>query len=289
MHFLMAIFFAANLAQADTRYDQVKKYITDLAHQFPATTELIELGDSDSGEKIMGLRIGNGPTKNLLVATHHGNEYGSTEVAKGFAASLAQSPIPGQTMYVFPVLNISGYNANSRYERLAGEYLDPNRNYPGPCGTEGPFTLKSTHALANFVDREQVVGVATLHTYFPAVVYPWGISTHDLSTPYDADFKKLVELATQWSHYQTGNSTEVIYPADGTFEDYVFWKHGIWSLLYELGYSHSPDANAVEEMIRVNVPGLRAAFAASPLERAPHHDFSGKCDARLQSLDRHDE
>ncbi len=282
---------AAAGATAQTRYEKVKSFMTELTQQYAATTSQIDIGLSDSGERILGLRIGNGPVKNLLVATHHGNEYGSTEVAKAFAADLAKAPIDGQTIYVIPVLNIAGYNTNDRYERTAAtsRRYDPNRNYPGPCGTEGPFTLKSTQAIAELIDKENVVNSATLHTHYPAVVYPWGMSTHDTTTGYETEFMRLVNLASQFSKYATGNSTDVIYPADGTFEDYAYWKHGIWSLLYELGYSHSPTPSAVAELIRVNVPGLRLVFENSPKVRAPDHEFKGRCDRNLKTLDRHDE
>ena len=39
-----------------------------------------------SGDTIIGLKIGNGPVNNLVVGTHHGNEYGATEVTRAFAA-----------------------------------------------------------------------------------------------------------------------------------------------------------------------------------------------------------
>src|SRR5207248_223649 len=118
------------------------------------------------------------------------------------------------------------------YESAGEGSYDPNRDYPGPCGTEGPHKLKSTKALAQFVADKGIVASATLHTFYPVVAYPWGISTHDLSTPYDDLFKMLATSAVTESHYPIGNSTEAIYPADGTYEDYAFWKHGIWSLLF---------------------------------------------------------
>lgn len=272
-----------------TSYSDVSAFVYQLASQYPGKTQVFELGLSDTGEKIVGLRVGDGAVKNLVVATHHGNEYGSTEVAKAFAQSVAESPISGQTVYVIPVLNITGYNNGERWETIKGHAYDPNRDYPGPCGTEGPFHLKSTAALARFIDAEGIVASQTLHTYYPAVVYPWGISTQDLSTPYDDLFKLLVQAATVESHYPVGNSTEVIYPADGTFEDYAFWKHGIWSLLFELGTSHKPTPSTIKEMIRINIPGMRRMLEQAPLARAEKHNFTGKCNSRLFGLDRHDE
>ena len=269
-------------------YKQVQAFMNGVAQKY-SSAKIFDLGASDSGETIQGLRIGNGPVKNLVVATHHGNEYGSTEVAKAFAESVAANPIANQTVYVIPVLNINGYNTNTRTEMANGRSWDPNRNYPGPCGTEGPFTLKDTQALANFVDREQIVASATLHTFYPVVAYPWGIDSHDLSTPYDDLFRKLSAAAVQETHYQTGNSTQTIYPADGTFEDYSFWKHGMWTLLFELGYSHSPSSSDVQAMIQGNVPGLRRMLEQAPTKRADKHDFTGHCNLRFNYLDRHDE
>jgi carboxypeptidase T len=272
-------------------YQDVQKFMRDLVAKYPQNVRSFVLGASDSGQNIEGVMIGNGPVKNLVVASHHGNEYGSVEVARGVAASLAEHPITGQTIYVIPVLNINGYNAKDRLESAAGNAFDPNRNYPGPCGTEGPFTLKSTQALAKFVDKEGIVASATLHTFYPAVVYPWGLGTQDLSTPYDDLFKGLVQAATVESKYQTGNSTEVIYAANGTYEDYAFWKHGIWSLLFELGNSHNPSGNDVAEMVATNVPGIRRMMEQAPRVRAEDHAFKGHCD-KLMSLrrpDKHDE
>jgi hypothetical protein len=149
--------------------------------------------------------------------------------------------------------------------------------------------LKSTAALARFINDKKIVSSATLHTFSPAVLYPWGLSSHDLKTGYESIYQGLVLDATRESHYATGNSTELLYPADGTYEDYAFNEHGIWSLLFEIGYSHSPNPDAVRTAVLVNVPGIRRMLESAPTERASKHRFAGKCDRSLISLDRHDE
>jgi len=281
--------FASDSSQK--QYSDVKNFFHELVRTHPQTARSVIVGPSDSGEIIEGVVIGHGPIHNLVVGTHHGNEYGSTEVAMAFAASIADNPIADQTIYVIPVLNISGYNAKEREERDArGYYRDPNRDYPGPCGTEGPHYLKSTAALAKFIAQENIIVSATLHTYYPAVVYPWGISTYDVSTLYDDIFKTMANNATEISRYTVGNSTQVIYPADGCYEDYAFWKSGVWSMLFELGYSHHPSQTEINEMIRTNVPGLRKMLEQAPREKAANHDFTGHCEVRrFAHLDKHDE
>ena len=264
-----------------TNYDKVVSTLQQIAEQNPANAQLISIGVSDQGVPIQALQIGAGDVNSLIVGTHHGNEYGSTAVALGLADSLAKNPVKGQTVYIIPVLNITGYNKNNRNESGIKGSFDPNRDYTGPCKSGATFNLKSTKALSDFLEAKNIQISATLHTYWPAVVYPWGISTQDLSTPYDAQYIELVKAATQESNYQIGNNTQVLYPADGTFEDYAYWKHGIWSLLFELGFSHNPDSTAIKNMVDVNTPGIRRFLENSPKQRVTNHAFVGKCDARL--------
>lgn len=268
-----------------TNYQTVTQKLAEYAAANPTEVEQIVIGVNNQGEQIQGLKIGHGPTPALVVGMHHGNEYGSTAVALGVAESFSKQPLPGYTVYVVPVLNISGYNKGSRYETGSGQTLDANRDYPSPCKSGANFQLRSTDALARFVDEKNIVISATLHTYWPAVLYPWGISTSDLSTPYDKQFIQLAKDATLESGYQSGNSTEMLYAADGTFEDYAFWKHGIWSLLFEIGFSHSPDPSAVQTMVRTNVPGIRRFIENAPITRATDHLFIGQCDgSRMQRI-----
>lgn len=272
-------------------YSDVQTFLYALKAQYPQRVEVFTLGQGDDGRTIEGIRIGKGAHKTLVVATHHGNEYGSTEVAKAIALALAENPIPGQTVAIIPVLNLSGFDRRSRNERnRAGKNVDPNRDYPGPCKPDLPsFQLKSTQLLADWINQESIIASATLHTYYPGVLYPWGISTREISTPYDAKFIELGQAATQESGYAVGNSTELLYAADGTFEDYAFWRHGIWSLLFELGHSHRPTQAEVERMIEVNVPGLRRFLEMAPLARARDHGFTGECQTQLRAFDRKDE
>lgn len=277
------------LAQSESgskrTYDDVQKVLRDIASTNSATAKLVEVGPSDSGKTIEALQIGNGPVNQLVVATHHGNEYGSTEVALAFAKDIAEHPLDGKTIYVLPVLNIDGYNRKNRTERANGVPRDPNRDYPGPCATEGPFKLKSTKSLADFIAAKNIIASATMHTYWKAVLYPWGNSATSYSTLYDNLFIKLAQAATAVSNYTIGFSGEVIYPADGTFEDYAYWQHGIWSLLFEIGESHSPNANDVDKLKRDNVPGLRRMMESAQTARADNHAFTAGC--RRASFDPH--
>lgn len=288
---LISILFFAFNSQADIQVSRNYKGAVDFMHalaaKYPSTTKLMTLGTSDAGVAIEGLVIGDGPVKNLLVATHHGNEYGSTELAINFAESLAITPIQGQSITIIPVLNIEGYNRRVRNETVNRQSLDLNRDYPSPCGTEGPFFSKSTKALADYITKNDIVVSSTIHTFSPAVLYPWGISTTDVETNYTPKFTELGNAATFLSRYVVGNSTLLLYPADGAFEDYAFWKHGIWSMLFEVGGSHNPSLKSLTAMIDANVPGLRKMYEIAPTTRAESHDFTGRCDTMMKILDLH--
>jgi len=279
--FILAVSGFTSINLAATPYDQVMQRIDQIALSNPAQVQVFTMGTNNQGQPIKGLKVGQGAVAALVVATHHGNEYGSTATALAVAESLAKNPIAQLSVYVIPVLNISGYNRSDRYEQLtSAKVIDANRDYSGPCVRTKTFQLKSTESLAKFIDEKNIVISATLHTYWPAVLYPWGISSTDLSTPHENQFKELVSFAAQDSHYQTGNNTQVLYPADGTFEDYAYWKHGIWSLLFELGFTHNPDPTAIKNMVDANVPGVRRFLEKAPRTRAPTHEFSGHCDSR---------
>lgn len=266
-------------------YAEVIKELEELAARHTDSAEIFELGVADSGAIIKGLRIGDGPIHNLLVGTHHGNEFAAAELALAFASHALEQPLDEQTLWIIPVLNASGYDRRDRYERAGFSSYDPNRDYPGPCGSDGPFHLKSTRALADFIARVPVVNAATIHTYMPAVLYPWGNSTDHVDTEHTAEFVLMAQDATFLSHYTVGNSTAELYPADGTFEDYAYWTHGVWAMLFEVGTNHNPSENQVAEMIRTNVPGLRRMFERGPIERATPHVFQGPCSGWSKILD----
>lgn len=279
---LLSLFLMPSANAATSNYNQVVANLKKITQENPQSAQMFNLGMSDAGQMIVGVKIGSGEVADLVVGTHHGNEYGSTAVAMGAAEAFAKDPLPGHTVYVIPVLNISGYNSKQREERIGRGSVDPNRDYPGPCVTGKPHRLKATKLLADFIASHNIISSATLHTFFPAVLYPFGFSTNDTETKDDSAFIGLSKAATVESRYNIGNSKELLYAADGAFEDYAYWKHGVWSLLFEMGTSHNPSASQTKKMIADNVPGLRRFFEMAPKTRSANHAFTGRCDLNVR-------
>jgi len=282
LHSLFSLFLMSSASAATSNYNKVVANLQKMVRANPQNAQMFNLGMSNAGQMIVGVKVGTGPVADLVVGTHHGNEYGSTAVAMGAAEAFAKDPIPGHTVYVIPVLNISGYNAREREERIGRSTIDPNRDYPGPCITTKPHHSKATKLLADFIVSKNIIASATLHTFFPAVLYPFGFSTNDTETKDDSAFIGLSKAATVESRYNIGNSKELLYAADGAFEDYAYWKHGIWSLLFELGSTHDPSSNQLKKLVADNVPGLRRFFEMAPKERSTNHAFTGRCNHNVR-------
>lgn len=275
------------ISNAETRYERVERIVNEVHKANPSNTKVFRL-PTYVNESLIGIEIGDGNIEDLIVATHHGNEYGSTELALALIQSFAQKQIPGRKTVIIPVINVSGYNANQR-----GEHgYDPNRDWEGPCGNAHgtPFQLKSISAVRDFIARRNFIMAITLHTYHPSVTYPWGGEENSV-TDHTSEFAQIASLAVQHNNYYTGTSANVIYPARGIMEDYVFWRHGVWGFLFELGTSHNPTSEDIKKIISDNVPAITSMLTGGPTQRATKTAFKGKCtDWFIQSLlDLHDE
>ncbi len=279
LFYALALAFST-FAQGATRYDGVIKFTQELHATNPSTTELFEL--KTSSKPLIGLKIGTGPINQLILGTHHGNEYGATEVTKALMKDLAANPLPNAAVYVIPVVNVSGYNLNERRENG----LDPNRDYPGPCGSASgrPFKLSSIKAVSDFMETKQFVMALTLHTYSSVIAYPWSFNYNEPSA-HDSELSSLASVAANINGYKAGKTPDLLYTTRGDFESFGFWKFGTWTFLFELGTSHTPSHGDVDEMIQKNVPAMRALLASSPTTRATNHSFSGTCQRGLEDDD----
>ncbi|MBY0369582.1 hypothetical protein K2X33_02780 [bacterium] len=244
--FALAVVLTAQGLRAETgAYKTIVDQMRQIETAHPKTAAVFSIGNNQDGVPLYALRISTDPSKmdankigQLVVGTHHGNERHAAVSAMHFAQRLVtkyesnvvwQSRLADTEFTVLPVLNVSGYNSNRREE--AGR--DPNRNYAGPCNSSQP-TLGSIKALVQFLTTRLFAATVTIHGYIGVLAYPWGFATTHVETRDQATFDALAKEAASHNGYRYGTSTDTIYPATGTYEDYVYWKHGIWSLLVEL-------------------------------------------------------
>lgn len=243
---LLAVAFHGAVARAETTaYDRILVEISELETKNRDLVSTFDIGLNDIGIPIRALRISTNPghtdrTKigHLIVATHHGDERHAPVLAMHIARSLVvqyrsprmlQGRLPDTEWTIVPVLNISGYNTNTRNEFRR----DSNREYPGPCNS-GASTLGSIRSLMQLLQSRPYTATATIHGYLGAMTYPWGFATTETHTLDDAKYAALMREATQFNRYPYGRSGDVVYPVFGSYEDWVYWKHGVWSVLVEL-------------------------------------------------------
>ena len=272
----------ANAAPATGRYKAIVDSLQVLQTQYAGISSIYSIGANDDGVDILAMRVSIHPTQmdpqkigQLVVGTHHGNELKAADFTMAFLTNLLQryssselyrGNLADMEWTVVPVLNISGYNANDRYEH--GQ--DPNRDYPGPCISAKGGKLKSISLMMDVLARRQYVGSLTVHGYAGALTYPWGVDVSDTHSNDQNQFETVTAKAAALAGYRHGTSTDVVYPCDGAFEDYTYWKHGMWSLLLELRDGSASD-------IKATVAGTSLYFDLLDSSPSVKNQLTGQC------------
>ncbi len=264
------------------RYKLIVDQMKALEQSYPSYLSIFSLGQNDEGTDLYAMRISITPNQldpqkigHLIVSTHHGNESAAPvftvrytrQLLERFASDeLWKTNLANEEWTILPVLNVSGYNANNRYEHG----YDPNRDYAGPCHSDPGGKLKSIRRLLELLEKRVYSGSLTVHGYVGSLTYPWGIdvdNTHTLDHNY---FHSVTAKAAAINNYRYGTSTDVVYAANGCYEDYVYWKYGLWSLLLEL-------RNGSEADIAQTVPAIFKYFDELNASPSTQHNLIGNC------------
>lgn len=287
-HILCVIAIAAFIFSVSAaEYDRILSEMNQIIDANSGYVQMIDIGKNDQGNTIYGLRIENPNytveegTKipQLLVGAHHGNERSSADLCLVFARNLLlamKNPqheyykaLSRSLFYVVPVLNISGFNANSRSERdRYGNYVDPNRDYPDACVKNSYYRLTSIQNLVSFIERNNIVGSVTVHGYIGTFTFPWGIYTNNTKTLDHSFYSTIAGKAVKANNYRTGTHTDVIYAAVGSYEDWAYHKYGIWTMLLELARSANLEKDSQCVLIY---------FSQLPGDRSSQHQHTGQC------------
>ncbi len=271
--FIVFTFITLTASAAD--YEKILARLNEL-DKLPNTT-LFSLGKNDQGQDIMGIVVGDGrraQTKHVVVGTHHGNERAAAEVPLHFTEIIANNFDSSVLYYVVPVLNVSGYNNYRREESGSdGDTHDSNRDYEDACTTKQDFQLKSTTLIAELIERENIVSAVSVHGYVGTFTYPWGTETSNYSTADDAFLSEWAKKAAKVNNYKTGTHGGAIYPATGAFEDWAYYKLGVWSFLLEI---RSPSSDLKKDAL-----SLYEFFRNSPSERSTNVGQEVNCMQRI--------
>ncbi|MEC9281170.1 MAG: M14 family zinc carboxypeptidase [Bdellovibrionota bacterium] len=281
--FLISTLFLSLQVKA-SRYDDIVNQLLLIKKNSPNYVNIVSLGKNDQDQNILALKIEfpiqNEKINQLVVAAHHGNETLSVPVSLEFAGqvlNILKNPdhpfhtnFKNKRFHVIPALNISGINNNRREEYdIEGISHDPNRDYPDACNkTKKNFKLKSTSLLTRYIYNNKIVSAATVHGYIGTLTFPWGMFTKNTHTHDHQSFLDLTQYAVKANSYEVGTHADLIYPAEGSFEDYMYLGFGIWTVLLEI--DHNPN-------ISKDANSLVRFFYASPNSRSNQHQHTADC------------
>lgn len=279
---LFGIGASAVAAPPTGNYKTVVDRLTALQAQYSKISSIFSIGTNDEGTEIYAIRVSANPTVmdpskigHVVVSTHHGNEAGAPQFTLAFIADLLQrfssdelwrGNLADQEFSIIPVLNITGYNKNQRHEYNQ----DPNRAYEGPCSSPSGKGLKSIQRLVDFLTTRTFAASVTVHGYDGSLTYPWGVFTTNTHTKDHNYYGSLFEKAAEFNGYRTGTAADVVYPANGCYEDYVYWKYGMWSLLLELRDGSTQD-------IRDTVKAISSFYSEVNASPSVQNQMTGSC------------
>lgn len=264
------------------RYKIVLDKLSLLQKQYASVSHIFSIGKNDDGVEIYALRVSTTPTQmdkakigQILVSTHHGNELAAPEFTMAFIADLLQrftsdelwrTNLKDMEFTIIPVLNVSGYNANQREEHGR----DPNRDYAGPCNSGTGGKLASIKRLIDFYNTRIFAGSVTVHGYDGSMTYPFGMYTTNTHTHDHNQYQQIFQKAAQFNGYRTGTASDIVYPANGCYEDWVYWKYGSWSLLLELKSGSATD-------IKTTVPAIASFYDQLNASPSVKNQMTGTC------------
>ena len=272
----------ASGAEPSGRYKTVVDRMNALQAQFPERVGVFSIGQNDDGVEIYAMRISTSPrysdtakVAHFIVSTHHGNEQKATTFTMHFVDELLKKYLSPEVYRgnladtewtVIPVLNVSGYNSNNRYEKG----VDSNRDYPGICSGAPGGRLKSIRLIMEHLKTRVYSGSLTVHGYIGTLTYPWGVNVDNPRTHDHNHFAQITAKAASHNGYRHGTSTDIVYPAEGTYEDYAYLKHGMWSLLLELKDGSADD-------IRKTTTAMMAYFDQLDASPSTKNQFTARC------------
>ncbi len=149
---------------------------------------------------------------------------------------------------------------------------DPNRDYANPCLSTPGGKLKSIRQIQAFMKTRIFTGSVTVHGYDGSLTYPWGIYADNYETKDNNQYKSIFQKAAALNGYRTGTASDVVYPANGCYEDYAYWKHGMWSLLLELESGSPTD-------IADTVLAIHSFYDQLDASPSTQNQFEAKCTA----------
>ena len=252
-------------------------YFLSVATAAPDVATYVVLGQSPQGRSIPYLIINAtcqpSPPAILLVGTHHGDEWSSTEATLAHVEYLlrgnpdARALLRTYAFYVLPVLNPDGHAANPP-TRANGRGMDINRDYSYPeRGEADSFKERETQLMKGLQDRVGFKAALTFHSGSQSVLWPWCYTTEP--SPDEDRLSNVGAAAAKAMGFSTYAASAYDYVTQGEYIDYAYGKSGTLALTVEVSLAKIPDIATIPAVVANTWKGTLALMNALVFPHAP--------------------
>jgi murein tripeptide amidase MpaA len=270
-------------------YDVYIKMMENFHAKFPDITELIEIGTSVQGRKLLVLKISDSQHEAqnpefLLTSTMHGDELCGYVLMLRFidfllnnkdTDSQVKNILENVVLYINPLSNpdgtyIGGNDDVSSSQRYNANNEDLNRNFPSIVNSQNSvFQYEpEVKAMMDFAENHHFVVSANIHSGDEVVNYPWDSFYDYEKSLADEDWfvevsKKYVELARIWDpdYMKTVTDEGYVfgsewYKVKGGRQDYMYWNHRCKEFTLEVSAVKVLDSDNLTEFWQKNYKSL---------------------------------
>ncbi len=260
---LMSIIALDAYALSFDRYHsqaEISDFLINAGKNHPEVT-YYKLGTTSQGKSmeyiVLRGRDQRKKTALYLNATHHGDEWASTEsllrltdeILLNLSSKYIQEILAQFDLILHPIVNPDGHHLKTR-ENSQG--IDLNRDYPYPKKKSG-FQYNETARVKTLLDRHPISGALALHSGMEGVLWPWA---HTQEKPrHDALFRTLsrkVANAMGLRHFAQSFSD---YQTTGEFIDYAYMQYGALALTLEVSNDLTPRQEKLPQITARAVAG----------------------------------
>jgi len=163
--------------------------------------------------------------------------------------------------------SLVGVDLNRNYDfqwgRCNGSSSQPSSDtYRGPSAASEP----ETRALMKLAELIRPIGYITYHSYGEMVIVPYGCQNQITGEQAWLDqigraVAKVLPRERGQGTYVYGTGWSLLYPTDGTSDDYIFARFGAPSFTIELGTSFQPDYSLRDRTVRAQRAGWMSFFS----------------------------
>lgn len=264
-------------------YDTYIAMMQDWAQRFPALCRLDTIGTSVKGRLILCMVIhGEGANQNthpefFYSSTMHGDEVTGyvmmlrliDTLLNGYGTNQQYTDLINTVdIYINPLSNPDGTYRNSNNTvsgamRYNANYVDLNRNYPDPFGTEPTNSQQPENtAMINYVTNHNFRLSANLHGGAEVMNYPWDSFTSSEQPHPDREWwiqvcKRFIDTSRTYSNSHFRDTYNSGYTAGGDWyvipngrQDYMNYYHNCREMTMEISSDKTISSDQLPEYWR---------------------------------------